>query len=344
MHARRNETTDRHGPGDAPRDMLMRFIAGKWIAKPVYAAAALGISDRLAAGPRTAAELAGACGVDGGMLARVLRALAVVGVYRAEPDGRYALAPMGELLREGRMRDIALMFNAPWNDEAWARLLDGLRSGETPFVLAHGEPLFRWLERHPDEEALLSRANAVKAAATHRVVADACDLSGIGTLVDVGGGDGSLLAAVLERRPALGGIIAERPTIAKRARRLIDERGLAGRCAVVECDFFEAVPAGDACLLSNILHDWDDDRCESILRSCAAALPPGGRIILVETVVPEGEGHPLAALLDLEMLVVTGGRERAAAEYRRLLEAGGFDRVVVTPTLETVSVIEGRRR
>ena len=278
------------------------------------------------------------------MLARVLRALAAVGVYRAAGGGRYALAPMGRLLGEGGMRDIALMFNAPWNDAAWMRLLDGLRAGETPFVLAHGAPLFRWLGEHPEEEALLARANAAKAAATHRVVADVRDLSEIGTLVDVGGGDGSLMAAVLERHPAVRGIVAELPPIAARARRLVEERGLAGRCAVVECDFFESVPAGDACLLSNILHDWDDDRCEAILRACAAALPPGGRLLLVETVVPGEDGPPLAALLDLEMLVVTGGRERTADEYRRLLGAGGFEWIGVAPTPETVSVIEGRRR
>ena len=203
-------------------------------------------------------------------------------------------------------------------------------------------PLMEWLKKCPRQAAVLHEANAVKAAHTHRVIVDAYDFSGIDTLVDIGGGYGTLMAAVLKAHPNMKGIVADRPEVVDAAGRIFQEQSLDHRCSVAVCDFFHSVPAGgDAYLLSHVLHDWEDAPGQKILRNCRAAMSPGGRLLVVEMIIPPGNEAAVAKLLDLEMLVITGGRERTEEEFESLLHAGGFEMSRVLPTRENIFIIEG---
>jgi hypothetical protein len=236
------------------------------------------------------------------------------------------------------------MFNAVWNDQAWICFLDGVRSGKTPFVIAHGRTLSGYLKDHPVDASVLMEANAIKAARSHRAIIDAYDFSGIGTLVDVGGGNGALIAEILEAYPEMHGIVADIPAVVEEARKLIRSRHLEGRCTAVECDFFESIPpGGDAYLMSNILHDWDDSQCGLILETCAKMQRPGGKLLVVESIIPPGNEPSVAKLLDLEMFVITGGMERTEPEYGALLESAGYELLRVLPTKGSVAVMEAVR-
>jgi hypothetical protein len=323
---------------------LMKLIVGKWFSKPVYAAAELGIADLLSDGPMEITELADKCDAHAPSLYRVMRALASVGIFRELDDGRFDLTPMAELLKSGAMRPLARMFSASWNDRAWMHFLDGVQSGKTPFVTAHGRPLFQWLEENPRAAEVLMESNAFKAATTHRAIVDAYDFSGIDTLVDVGGGNVSLMVEVLSAFPDMKGIVADVPAMIAKADESIRRHSLETRCKAIECDFFGSVPpSGDVYLLSNILHDWDDEHCGKILDACSAVQQPGGKLLIVEAIVPPGNEPSVSKLLDLEMFVITGGMERTESEYRELLESSGYGVSRVIPTGESISIIEAIR-
>jgi len=324
-----------------PHAQLMQFILGKWISKPIYVAAELGIADMLAEGPRSIEALAEMSKSHGPTLYRVLRALACVGIF-AETDNMYfELTPMAECLKTGIMRSIALMFHADWHDKAWDKLLYGVQTGESPFEQAHGKPVFEWFIDHPAAAKIFNEANALKALNSHRVIVDVYDFSDIGILTDVGGGYGNLMAEILTAFPTLQGVVADLPSVAHPARTEIQARGLDTRCEIVECDFFKEIPAGsDAYLLSHVLHDWDDEHCRKILRNCHRAMKSGARLLIVESIIPEGNEFSIGKLLDLEVFVMGGGLERTQAEFKELLEACGFRLSRVVPTPESISVIE----
>ena len=328
-----------------PQAQLMQYIVGRWISKPLYIAAELGIADLLTLGPESMEGLAERTGAHAPFLYRILRALAAVGIFAEDEAGLFSLTPMAECLKSGAMRSMARMFNAEWNDLAWMRFKECVRTGKNPFEEAHGMPFFAWLEQNPEAADLVNEANAVKAAASHRVLVEAFDFDGIGSLVDVGGGTGALLMEVLEAHPGMAGVVADLPSVVAAAEETIRERGLEDRCRAVACDFFQAVPSGsDACVLSHVLHDWSDDDCAAILTSCRRALEKGGRLLVVEMIVPPGNAFSVAKLLDMEMMVVTGGCERTEEEYRRLIEGAGFHLCRVIPTSESVSVLVADRR
>jgi len=327
-----------------PHAQMMQFILGTWISKPIYVAAELGIADMLVDGAKSIDELARTTGTHGPLLYRVMRALASVGIFSEAGDRSFELTPMAECLKDGALRSTALMFNADWHDKAWENLLYSVRTGEVAFEKAHGIPAFDWLEKNPRAAALYHEANAFKAASSHRAIIDAYDFSGINTLTDVGGGHGALMAEILGAYPVMKGVIAELRTVEKEAREFIRTKGLDARCEVIECDFFKEIPPGsDAYLMSNILHDWNDEACRSILGNCRRAMRPGFPLLAVEAVIPPGNEFSVAKLLDLEVLVMGGGRERTEAEFRDLFESSGFTISRVIPTHENVSVIEGIR-
>ncbi|MCP5103925.1 MAG: methyltransferase [bacterium] len=326
----------------SPQEQLMRFILGKWISQPIYVAAELGIADILSECPMSVEEIARESKTHADTLYRVLRALAGVGIF-AETDNRvFQLTPMGECLKTGAMKSAASMVHSDWNDRAWSYLLHSVRTGETAFDKAHGIPIADWLERNPEAEKVLSEANAMKAAYSHRAIADAYDFTGIRSLTDVGGGYGALIAEILDAYPLMTGMVADRPSVVQGAERLLRDRGLEKRCRTAACDFFREVPAGgDAYLLSHILHDWPDDKCRIILENCRSAMTPRSKLLVVEMLVPPGNEPSTAKMLDLEMLVITGGRERTGEEYRRLLEVSGFTLSHVIPTEAGICVLEG---
>jgi len=327
-----------------PPVQLMQFIVGKWISKPIYAAAELGIADMLSEGPQSIEALAEASQTHSPSLYRMMRALASVGIFRETDIHHFELTPMAECLKTGTMRSLALMFNADWNEKAWGYFLESIRTGKNAFEKAHGMPLFQWLPDNPAAAGLLVEANAFKAATSHRAIVEAYDFSGIHTLTDVGGGLGTLMAEVLAANLAMTGIVADLPGVVSAAAEFIQARGLAARCRAAECDFFKGVPPGsDAYLLSNILHDWPDEACCKILANCRKAMNPDSKLLVVEMIVPAGNEPSVSKLLDLEMFVVTGGRERTQAEYKDLFVSSGFNLSRIISTGESISIIEGIR-
>jgi hypothetical protein len=325
----------------SPHVELMKIITSKWISKPVYAAAELGIADHLAGGPMHIDDLAEGCGADASILYRMMRALASVGIFTEIEERIFDLTPIAELLRPGALGAAARMFGSRWNDEAWMRFADGVRTGNIPFEIAHGKDISTWLRESPAEAKMLMEANAMKIAAAAPGIVEAYDFSAAETIVDVGGGGGLLLVAILESCPRARGIIAETPAVAAEARNTVTERGMDVRCNVVECDFFESVPeGGDLYILSNILHDWDDEHCRMILRCCRDAVGDAGRLLVVESIVPPGNEWSIAKLLDLEMFVINGGMERTEREYADLLGESRFEISRIVPTSAGVSMIE----
>jgi hypothetical protein len=328
-----------------PWQQLLQLIVGSWVARTIYVAAKLRIADRLTDGPRVAEDLAAAAGVAPRPLYRVLRALAGVGVFAQEADGRFRLNPLAELLRAGgpeSMQALAVMIGEE-QDRCWDDLLETVRTGETAFDRLYSRPVFAYLGEHPEQAKIFDAAMTGFSNRAMRAVLDAYDLSGVATLADIGGGLGTNLSAALGRYPAMRGLLFDQPHVVERARPVLEAAGVAGRCTVEGGDFFEAAPGGaDAYLLGHILHDWDDARAGRILDTLRRAMPAGARLLLVEYVLPEGDGASFGKLLDLHMMAAIGGLERTEGEYRRLFAAHGFRLTRVIPTAGDVSVVEGR--
>jgi hypothetical protein len=325
-----------------PQVQIMKFIVGKWISKPIYVAAELGIADMLAEGPKSIQDLAMESKTHSTSLYRVMRALASVGIFYETKDQNFELTPMAECLKREAMRSIALMFNADWSDKAWGYLMDGVKTGNTAFQKAHGMPLSEWLEENPQAAEIFNEANAIKTGSSHRAIVEAYDFSDINTLTDVGGGLGTLTIEILTANPMMKGIVADTFSVIQETNKMIQARGMEDRCQAVECNFFKNITSGsDAYLMSNILHDWPDEKCRIILTNCKHAMKKESRLLVVEMIVPPGNEPSISKLLDLEMFVMTGGRERTEAEFKDLFESSGMKLSRIIPTIENVCIIEG---
>jgi len=328
-----------------PRALMENLIGGYRLTQMVYVVAELGIVDQLeAAGPQSAEQLAAACGAHAASLYRVLRGLAGAGVFSEDDSGCFTATDAGRLLlreRPDSLHPWVIDYGQPWWWQPWGRLLHTVRTGETAFPAVHGSAFFDWLRAHPED---LERFNAHMTAMTvaaAAAVGAACDLAGARVIVDVAGGHGSLLATLLARDPALAGILFDLPEVVAGAGAVLKARGVAARVRCVGGSFFEAVPrGGDLYLLKDIVHDWDDDRALAILRNCRDAMSPGARLVLVERVIEPGNSPSAAKLLDVSMMVITGGRERSAADYRELLAASGLRLAGITPTRSAHSLLE----
>ncbi|WP_435020982.1 methyltransferase [Tundrisphaera sp. TA3] len=326
-----------------PAEMLVlqNLIMGKWLSQAVSVAAKLGIADLLKDGPRPCDELARSNQVDEGALYRVLRALASVGVFVEEGDRHFALTPAAGFLRSdvpGSLRAVAQMAGEDFTWRPWGDLYRCVKTGEPAFETAFGVPAFDYLAKNPAAASVFDEAMTGWSMQNSHAVADAYDFSGIGTLMDVGGGHGYLLATILRANPGLRGILYETPEVIAGAKDKLD--GL--DCQLMAGDFFASVPGGaDACILKSVIHDWEDGRATTILRNCREALKPGGRVLLAEMVIPPGNDPHPGKLLDLEMLVMVGGHERTEAQFRDLLAEAGFRMTRIVPTASPTCVIEG---
>ncbi|MDR3620148.1 MAG: methyltransferase [Paludisphaera borealis] len=323
---------------------LQNLILGKWVSQAVSVAAKLGIADLLKDGPRHCDELARAAEVDATALYRLLRALASVGVFTEEVDRRFALTPTAELLRSdvrGSLRAVATMTGEEWTWRPWGELHRSVKTGERAFDGIFGMPPFAYLAANPGAASIFDEAMTGWSVQNSLAVAAAYDFSGIGALMDVGGGHGYLLATILKANPALRGVLYETAEVSEGAKARFAAEGLADRCQVASGDFFAAVPAGaDACILKSVIHDWDDSHATTILRNCRQAVGPGGRVLLAEMVVPPGNDPHVAKLLDLEMLIMVGGHERTEAQFRDLLAGAGLRLTRIVPTASPTCVIE----
>ncbi|HJQ84939.1 MAG TPA: methyltransferase [Candidatus Binatia bacterium] len=338
--------------GLPPQVVLYQLGIGHYFTNALHLAVRLGIADLLADGPRPATALAKATGTHAPSLARVLRLLVSVGVFAEDPDGTFALTPVGECLRTGVPGGMAAMVRLFAGDpiqNAWRDLEYCVRTGNPVFRKRGLDDPFKDPARTPEDNANFDAAMADFTRLTAIAVAATYDFAPLRTLVDVGGGNGALLIGILEAHPHLRGIVFDQPAAAERARAQIAEHGLAERCQAVGGDFFASVPSGgDAYVLKHVIHDWDDERATAILRNCRRAMGATGRLLIVEAVYPARIDASLdsrgAAANDVNMLVNTGGRQRAEAEFRALYDAAGFALTRIVPTPGRVSVIEGAPR
>lgn len=326
-----------------PAEEMMGLVTGSWISQVIYVAAKLGLADRLAEGPKTAAELAFATQVDERSLYRLLRAAASIGIFRELDDSQFESTPLGDTLRDDSphsVRATAIMMGAE-HYVAWGHLLDGIRTGRTPFELAYELPVFDFFDRHPEAAETFHRAMFELTSQTHVAVAKAYDFSSLKTVVDVGGGHGTLLAAILKAHPTVRGVLFDLPKVVRGASELLERKGVADRCEIAGGDFFESVPAGgDAYILSTVIHDWEDERSVAILRNIANVIPPDGKLLLVERVLAGANEQDFGKFADLNMLVMTGGQERTADEFERLLAMAGFRLTRILPTASSSSIVE----
>ena len=328
--------------------VMLNLTIGHWVARLTHIAAKLKLADLLKDGPRTAGHLATAAGVHAPALYRVLRALASVGVFEETTGGRFKLTPLAATLQTGvpaSLRGWAVMINEKYTWDAWEELLHGLKTGEIPFVKAHGVAPFEYLEKHPEALALFGESMTSLSGTENRAIAAAYRFSTVQTLVDIGGGHGSLLSTILKANPKLKGVLFDQPSVIARARndQHVTAKRIAERCTLESGSFFEAVPkGGDAYIMKNILHDWNDEACVKILANCRAAMNKKGRVLIVDTVIPPGNAPGWGKLVDINMLII-GGRERTKEEFAALFAQAGLKLIRVLPTKCPLSIVEAVR-
>ncbi len=328
-----------HDEGEPPTVALRRLTNGYQVTQAIHVAATLGIADLLRDGPRDSGALAQETATHAPSLHRVLRALASVGVLHEGDDGRFALTAIGECLRSDAAEPVgawAAFVGRPYHWQAWGALLHGVRTGENAFRSVHGTDAWDYRAAHPEESAIFDAAmtDIMRRANAHLLAA--YDFGRFGTVVDVGGGRGAFLGAVLEANPGMRGILFDQ-------RHVVEGAVVGERCEVVGGSFFEAVPEGaDAYVLKAVLHDWDDDDAVRILHRCREAIAPSGAVLVVERDLGGPNENADAKLSDLNMMVGVGGRERTGGDFASLFAAGGFALESTTPSAIGLSVFEGR--
>lgn len=325
-HSERDIGRSRQSPTQARTTDLMSILLGHWASAAVGALVKLGIPDILDGKALTADELAGQCDAQPDPVQRLLRYSVALDLLTGDDD-RYRLAPLGELLTTSHphsLAPLAELYNEQYFLDAWGELATGIQTGQTPFRHAHNTAVFDYLDEYPNLRETYNSGIAVGSRFVARVPS-AIDFSDAGTVTDIGGGDGTLLAAVLHSSPDTRGILLEQASALEatsdECARLID----AGRVAPAVGDFFDAVPHGsDVYLLCRILHNWDDESARRLLTNCRAALAPGARLIIIERVMDDGNPSVLTTAFDVHMMVMTTGRERTLREYTDLLSDAGL--------------------
>ena len=324
---------------------LIRLLMGNWIAAGIHVVARLGVADCFADAPLTAAEIAADVGAEPDALHRLLRMLAGVGVFSEGEDGRFELTPMAACLCSDHPASVRAVAELAGGEQyaAWGALLQTIQTGEPAFEHQHGVTLWSYLERHPQAASLFDAAMAGGTATTHAAIVEAFDFSRFGEIVDVGGGVGALAVEIANATPSVRIEVFDRPAVADGARTFLAESGVSERCSFTGGDFFERVPTGaDAYILCAVLHDWDSERAAKILANCRAAMAPHAVLLIVESLLPAAPGFHLGKLLDLNMLVMHGGRERREDEYRALLTDAGFELLANRATRSSARILECR--
>jgi SAM-dependent methyltransferase len=331
-----------------PAQAVLQVIAGFWLSRCVYIAAKLGLADLVQESPKTPAELAVLTGTHAPALYRVLRALASSGRLHENDDGRWGSTPLSAGLLTGVPGSLRALATTELGEEhypAWGNLLFSVRTGELAFDNVFGMPNWQYWAGHDEHAQVFNRAMSEMTAVIEPAVLAICDFSPFTTIVDIGGGRGTLMSSILRAYPAARGIVLDLPHVIEQGRQLIAEQHVEDRCELIPGDFFKEVPrGGDAYILKWVLHDWDDERSIAILKNCHRAMVPDGRLFVVEAPLPRRNEPSLHKLMDVNMLVMTGGRERTEAEYRTLFDAAGFALTRVTVTPLELAVLEGAKK
>ena len=330
-----------------PAHAVLHVLTGYWTARSVYIAAKLGIADHVREKPKTAEELAALTGTHALSLYRVLRALASIGWLQEDDGGRFGPTPLSAAIesRPGSLRFLAMTELGEEHYPAWGDFLFSVQTGKRAFDHVFGTPNWEFWSTHPENAHIFNQAMSEVTALTEPAVLAAADFSGFHKIVDIGGGKGTLIASILRTYPNALGVVFDLPHVIVEGRRHIEAQGLSARCELIDGNFFESVhKGGDAYVLKWVLHDWDDEQCVAILKNCREAMAPNGKLFVIEAVIPPANQPFFHKFMDLNMLVMTGGRERTESEYRALFEAAGFhlNRVISTPT--ELAILEGVRQ
>ncbi|HEX9039181.1 MAG TPA: methyltransferase [Ktedonobacterales bacterium] len=325
---------------------LQQLMSGYRVTQLLAVAVRLGLADHLAAGPMPAYELAAAVGAHPDALHRALRGLAAVGVFSEVTPGVFGLTPLADLLRRDHpmsMRAI-IQYNAVEPYEAWTDLEYAIRTGAPAFDHHFGASHFAYMAQHPKTNDPFNRSMSENSRRSNAAVVAAYDFTSAATIVDIGGGQGALIAAILRANPTLRGVLFDQPHVVKGALPALEDAGVAERCGRVGGDFFtSSYPAGDIYTLRQVIHDWDDDQSIAILRGCAQVMPPHGRVLIIEVPIEPGATSSYGVFLDLQMLVMNGGRQRTLDEFRHLFTAAGLRLIRVIHTASDFAILEGER-
>ncbi len=324
-----------------PEDQMMQWITSKWISKPIHVAAELGIADLLRDKPMSVEKLAQRTKTHAPTLYRLLRALSAVGIFAEIDDQVFDLSPLAQCLCSEAMRPLVMMFLSDWHDKAWSNLAYSVRTGKPAFDNAFGKGAFEWMEENPEARSILDRGQGLKAIGFAEAVIEAYDFSDISSICDVGGGQGTFLIQLLANYPHIMGIVADLQGAVVSAEKAIVKADLHDRCKAIPYDFLkDAPPVCDAYFLVNILHDWEDEICCRILKNISQAMNADSRLLIVEYLLEPGPGFSVAKLLDIEVLVMGGGRERTVDEYKALLDSVGIAVSKVVPTNRGPALLE----
>ncbi len=335
-------THQRHAAAD-----LLRLIDGFKVSQAIHVAAMLGIADRIAAGLRDPDAIARAVGADCDAVYRLLRALAAHGVLCEEPGRRFSLSPMGECLRSDAGEALgpqAMLIGQPHYWQAWGGLFDSVRTGRNAFRTVHGMDTWTYRQCHPSEGAVFNAAMSANSRRIDRAIVGAVDFRSFESIVDIGGGQGALLAAIVGACPGVRGVLFDQPHVVAGAEAVLASAGIGGTCEVVGGNYFESLPEGCAAyVMKFVLHDWDDADAERILRVCRRAMRPASRLFVIERLLGALGTECAVTLSDLNMLVGPGGRERSQEEFAVLFTAAGLRLAGVVQTDAGVCVVEGVR-
>jgi len=328
-------------------EQLNHMLQAAALSRAISTVAELGVADHIQPGtPQPVARLAAATGAHERSLHRLLRFMAGHGLFREAAPGEFDHTPLSDALRsdvEGSYRAAAQLFHRFF--PGWDGLDHAVRTGESGFTKVFGQPVFDYVMAHPEIGPVLDAGMSSIHGYETAAMLEAYDFSGVQVLADIGGGNGSLLAGALQRYPEMRGILFDLGHVVGRASATLKTLGVAERCQVIEGSFFDGIPPGaDAYLFRHIIHDWTDEQSVQILSHCRKVVPDGGRLLLVECVVPVGNEASIAKEFDMTMMTFPGGMERTAAEFDALLARAGFALTSVTPTSTMVSVVEGRPR
>ncbi len=327
---------------------MLQLGLGHFRSQAIYVAAKLGIADLLEKGPKSAVELSRMTDTHADSLYRLLRALASIGVFAEDESGRFRMTPLATTLQSNSansVRAALLLGGSDFHWGAWSDLLYSIRTGQSAFEHVHGMRFFDYLAKHADAEARFGAWMTRSSELNNPAIVNGYDFSGFRTIVDVGGGQGSLLVAILRANPNARGVLFDVAGVIEAARQ--GEAGRLGeRCEMVEGSFFESVPrGGDLYLLKTVIHDWDDELAVRILTSCREAMSAQSRLLVIESIVPDGNQPHFSKFMDLNMLVLNhGGRERREGEYRLLFDRAGLELTSVRDTASPFDLIEGVRK
>jgi len=329
--------------GNPSPPVLFQMTTGYWVSQAIYVAAKLGIADLLKDGPQSCLALAAATGADAPSLFRLMRALASVGVFSHVHTDSFGLSRLAESLQtevHGSLKAMVITLGEI-HYQACGQMLRSVQTGSPAFNHMFGASLFDYLQQNVDAADAFDQGMANVSSMLAYAVLIAYDFTGISSIVDIGGGQGKLLETILQFHPDIRGTVFDTASTIQRAKQQFGNDAWGRRCSFVAGDFFTSVPQGaDAYLLCGVIHDWDDSHAAEILRNCRRAMTKNSRVLLVDMIVPDAASASFSKLLDLNMLVMNGGRERTIAEFRALLNAADYKLTRIVPTMAPQSMIE----